>query len=144
MKKKYMIIGTIVLIAIIIGIYNYYSPTSRTNEDLIDEYPMLKNSAFLDHLMFSAVDSGGEVNKAISESSNGKLTYQFTPNTGFLDELTCTSTNKKPTTKEFSFSSPGDNVVGGWLNVIIVDCGDYYFISSESDVDWKLYGVFEK
>jgi len=144
MKKTYWIVGIIVIIAIIAGgyFYNYNSSTTKTDENLPEEYSMLKESDYLNYLMFSAVGSE-DVANSIAESSNGKLTYQFSQTSGFLEGLTCTSTNKKPIIKEASSYYPGGDIIGGWSEVVVVDCGDSYFISSESDANWQLYGPFE-
>ena len=136
MKKRQIIIAAVILFVIaILGVYafsnNRNKPTSYNNSELINTYPILAS----ENLWRGKLIGTDNPEKWSIPAKN--TTIQAVDYSG---NFMCGSTKA-----DFSkFSSFNTGATGGWNNISIVDCGDYYFVFEYGDAGPKLFGPFDR
>ena len=143
-KKITLWIFAIILVVIIIsGFYIYINaPESKTNTKLINDYPMLKNNDYSKYMVSESLNRN--YLKNLFNITNGELTY-FSQDEKPVSGRGYYCKNKKAEEIEYYSYSQGVNIYGGWEYVIILDCGDIYWILKLSDSGFNpLHGPFTK
>lgn len=134
MKKIFILVGIIILIALAIKIYLIYSNKGQVhyiNSQLEEKYTALSNKNIWGSKLISSKDllTWYVSEKQISiEAKN------------YNGDFYC-GKNKAEFIKYESKNN--SNIIGAWGSTSIVDCLDYYFIFYYGDTGIKLYGPFE-
>ncbi len=133
-KNIFMLVLIIILVASIILIKNYYfTPIQKIDKSLEENYPLLKNSSYQKN--YSFLDFQTAINTGELEMAVGTKEAQYRCKNG-----------KTAKTSSYSFSGPArtNPVDGGWGEIFVIDCEEYYYIFEFPGAPGNVYGPFNK